>query len=384
MLTFLLSCSLLGAGQSVLAPADTLPRASQGADTLRVYEVMALTVTAMRTSIPLRLNPGATTVVDDRHLTVMPRGIAVDAAVRLVPGVKVDNQADGERVHMSNRGQGILSERGLRGIKVMHDGLPLNDPTGFASDVYDVDWSDVSRIEVLRGPGAALYGGGATAGVLNIVTTPPPSAGEPDVYSAEARVGSHGFWKTAARNAGRSGNVGWALDASRTEGDGYRDHTEFDATNVRGKAEIAAGDKLTLRPVFAWTSFFNENAEGLNLNWLAENRRQANPDANTFDEYQFTRRFVGGLVGTYDLGTGATLDFNGYLRETRYKEPVPSSVQHRSLRAPGATMQLTKRARRGTVTHTLAAGADVQWQRISEYRRANLGGAVEGVAKLSD
>ena len=149
--------------------------------------------------------------MDRRNLHGMTRSVAVDEAVRMVPGVKVDNQADGERVHMSIRGQGILSERGLRGIKVLLDGIPLNDPSGFAADLYDVDWSDVDRVEVLRGPGASLYGGGSTAGVLNIVTTQPPAEGEPAVPIAEAHMGSHGFWKTTARDAGRTGDVGYSL-----------------------------------------------------------------------------------------------------------------------------------------------------------------------------
>jgi iron complex outermembrane receptor protein len=343
---------------------------------------MAVTVTVNRTSIPLRLNPGATTLVDGRNLDDMARTVAVDEAVRLVPGVKVDNQADGERVHMSIRGQGILSEHGIRGIKILEDGLPLNDPSGFASDLYDVDWSDVHRVEVLRGPGASLYGGGATAGVVNIVTTPPPLEGT--VSTGEARAGSHGFWKTAVRNAGRTGAVGYAVTASRSYGDGYRDHTAFNATNLRAKGEWAVSDRLTLRPVVAWTSFFNQNAEGLNLAWLAADRRQANPDANAFNELQRTRRFTGGFTGRFEVSDATTLDFNGYLRDTRYLEPVPSSVQHRSLAAPGGTLQLTSHVGEGRVVHTLGAGADVQWQRISEHRLPNLGLAEEGTALLSD
>jgi hypothetical protein len=47
---------------------------------------------------------------------------SVEGAVDL-NGVKVDNQADGERVHVSIRGEGLLTERGVRGIKVLLDGL---------------------------------------------------------------------------------------------------------------------------------------------------------------------------------------------------------------------------------------------------------------------
>ncbi len=396
MLTALLMCAFLGAspptpavscenrsvfpavGVAEIAPDTTRP------DTLRLFELMGMTVTVNRTSIPLRMNPGATTVVGAEDLDEMTRTIAVDEAVRLVPGVKVDNQADGERVHMSIRGQGILSEHGIRGIKILQDGIPLNDPSGFASDLYDIDWSDVSRVEVLRGPGASLYGGGSTAGVLNILTTPPPETDDLAVPTAEVRVGSYGFWKAAARSVGRTGDVGYSLDLSRAYGDGYRVHTGYNATNLRANADWTVTDRLTLRPVLAWTTFFNQNAEGLNLAWLAENRRQANPDAIAFNEFQTTRRFTGGLSGSYAVNRSTTLDFDGYLRNTRYIEPVPSSVQHRSLAAPGGTVQITSQAGDGRVRHTLSAGADLQWQRIAELRVQNLGGAREGDTPLAD
>ena len=180
----LCSCLLGAAPAAPVLQADTPVTAARKpvrSDTIPRFDLMGIVVTVARTSIPLRDNPAATTVVDRNGLSAMPRAVAVDEAVRLVPGVKVDNQADGERVHLSMRGQGILSERGLRGIKVLQDGVPLNDPTGFAPDLYDVDWSNVERIEVLRGPGAALYGGGSTAGVLNLLTTPAVEIGRAHV-----------------------------------------------------------------------------------------------------------------------------------------------------------------------------------------------------------
>ena len=388
--TLVLCCSLVFASAPVQGPSpdklttppQQVPAPGAASDTLVFYEQMGIVVTALRTAIPLRVNPAATTVLDTRALEAMPRAVAADEAVRMVPGVKVDNQADGERVHMSIRGQGILSERGLRGIKVLQDGLPLNDPTGFAPDLYDVDWSNVQRIEVLRGPGASLYGGGATAGVINIQTA--PAGGESGGPSGSIRGGSHGFWKAAARTGGQMGDLGYALSLSRAEGDGYRVHTAFDATNIYAKGEWQATDALHLTPIVGWTGFFNQNAEGLNLAWMAENRKQANPDATVFNEYQRTHRFTGGVVGAYEASETTRLDFNAYLRTTTYKEPVPSSVQHRSLTGPGATLQVSHHTGTGRVGHTLGAGTDVQWQTIDEYRHPNLGKAREGPEKLSD
>jgi iron complex outermembrane receptor protein len=59
-------------------------------------------------------------------------------------------------------------------------------------------------------------------------------------------------------------------------------------------------------------------------------------------------------------------------------------VQHRTFTSPGASVQLTHGFATGGVAHTIGAGTDVQWQSIDEYRRANLGDAVEGSANLSD
>ena len=105
-----------------------------------------ITVTAPRVEIPLKKNPAATTVVETPILQTMPRTIGIDEVMKLVPGVKVDNQADGERVHLSIRGEGILTERGTRGIKTLVDGIPLNDPSGYVSDFFDVDWATVRRV----------------------------------------------------------------------------------------------------------------------------------------------------------------------------------------------------------------------------------------------
>lgn len=79
---------------------------------------LEVVVTAPRMDIPLKENPAATTVVTQETLESMPRTVAAEEALALVPGVKVDNQADGERVHLSIRGQGLLTERGIRGIKI--------------------------------------------------------------------------------------------------------------------------------------------------------------------------------------------------------------------------------------------------------------------------
>ena len=341
-----------------------------------------IVVTAPRMDIPLNQNPAATTVIEGEALATLPRTIAADEALRLVPGVKVDNQADEERVHLSIRGQGILTERGIRGIKVVLDGLPLNDPTGFAPDLFDVDWATVKRIEVFRGPASALYGGGASGGILNIETRD----GGPDPVDGRvsATAGSHGFWKTLAEAGGTDGTMNYRVSASHMTEDGYRVHTAARATNLYGKFNFDLGEGNRITAIVAGTDFFNQNAEGLNIEQVHQDPRQANPDALTYNEFQRTKRATVGVTGTFALTTSSELAFAAYTRFTRWTESVPSSVDHRDYQSPGGFLQYGARTSIGAMANDLSIGADVDGQRFDEIQRPNLGDAVEGTTVLTD
>jgi len=339
-------------------------------------------VTAPRMDIPLKENPAATTVVGKATLSTMPRTIAADEALAVVPGVKVDNQANGERVHLSIRGQGILTEHGIRGIKVLLDGIPLNDPTGFAPDLFDVDWATVDRIEVLRGPASSLYGGGGSGGIINIATAdggPAPIGGV-----AHLDVGSHGFHKVLAQAGGSQNGMSYRFSASRNEGDGYRVHTAFQATNLYGKIRFGGTGKLHVTAIIAGTSFFNENAEGLNLEQVEEDPTQPNPDALTYNEYQKTRRGTLGFTGWYDFTPHQKLSFTVYGRHTQYKESVPSSIIHRDYDGYGGALQYSLDSTIASLKNHLGVGVDLDWQDIDEYKRPNMGGGVEGPVIVAD
>jgi iron complex outermembrane receptor protein len=345
-----------------------------------------ITVTAPRVEIPLKANPAATTVVETTLMPYMPRSIAIDEVMKLVPGVRADNQADGERVHFSIRGQGILTERGTRGIKTLIDGIPLNDPSGFVSDFFDIDWATVSRIEVLRGPAAAFYGSGSSGGILNILTHdggPAPIAGNGYVIG-----GSYGFFKGLAEAGGTVGKMNYRVSGSGLSGKGYRDHTKYWADNFYGKFHFNLAPQSKLTAILGWTDFFNDNAEGLNLDWFSADpvvlRRKANPDAYKYNEYQKTGRFTSGVTGSVGFGANLDLAMTAYYRHTGYREAVPSSIIHRAYDTPGLSLQVNHHAGQGTLKNHLTVGADLGWQTIDEYKHPNLGNAVEGPELLSD
>ena len=367
----------------VLIPVFVINSYSQQKkDTLEYQYPFEVLITAPRLHMALKESPFATSVIDSGILNAMPRSIGVDEPMKLVPGLKVDNQANGERIHLSIRGQGILSERGIRGIKVLLDGIPLNDPTGFTPDFYDVDWPAVERIEVLRGPAASLYGGSSSSGIINILTDDAPI--KPISGKVFLLSGTFNTWKAygEAGTGWKNGNA--RISLSREMGDGYRVHTHFSANKVWGKMKWNPTPKIHLTPVFGYVNFYNENAEGLNREQVTTDPRQPNGDAIPKHEYIQTERFTGGLSGIIDISKQHSVLFTGFIRHTEYSESVPSQVIRRTLNAPGGSLQYYLHFGKKNLINHISAGVDFQYQTIDALSHPNLGGAVEGSDLLAD
>ncbi|MFK7929406.1 MAG: TonB-dependent receptor plug domain-containing protein, partial [Myxococcota bacterium] len=107
-------------------------------------------------------------------------------------------------------------------------------------DSFPVVLEEIERIEVIRGPGSAVYGANAVTGVVNIITKTP---GETPETLGTLSVGSPGFVRGAAMTSGRSGDTAYRLSA------GYRQHGRW------AKLEEATGEG-------SFTPFFEDQDRG--------------------------------------------------------------------------------------------------------------------------
>lgn len=338
---------------------------ASGQTTLDTINLREFQVTANRLPVMLKKNPGAISIVTPEILTVMPKTIAADEALRLVPGVRIDNQHTGERIHISIRGQGILTERGLRGIGVILDGIPVNDPSGFAPDLYDVDWATVKNIEVLRGPVTGLYGAGGAAGTININTG--NGGSKPVGGEADLTFGSDGFFKGLLQVDGSQKNIDYRLSYSRTSCNGYRDHQAFWGNNLYEKLNFHPSDKILITQICSHIDYFHQNPEGLNLGQL-DNPKQANPDASPFNEYQKTNRTTFGLIGTFIINDMHDIQVSAFLRNWNYKETSNKAAEYRNYTVPGVSAQYNLHLGKGEVKNNISAGVDLKWQDIGMYK----------------
>jgi iron complex outermembrane recepter protein len=334
-------------------------------DTIKYNLLQDVIVTANRLPITLKSNPGSISLVTPEMLTLIPKSIGVEEVLRLVPGVRIDNQHDGERVHVSIRGQGILTERGLRGIGVMIDGIPVNDPSGFAPDLYDCDWATVKNIQVLRGPAAGLYGCGSSAGILYITTKDGGSS--PIEGDFSQIVGSNGFYKSLLQLDGSKDIIDYRISFSRTDGDGYRDHQAFWSNKLYEKTNFYPSDKLKITQVISHTDYFQQNPEGLNRGQF-DNLLQANPDASPFNEYQKTNRTTLGLLGSYKVNEMHDVEVSSFFRYWNYKETSNKAAEYRTITNPGLSAQYNMHFISGNIKNNFSIGSDLKWQNIDMYK----------------
>jgi len=340
-------------------------------DTLEYRYPGEVVISASRMNSTLKETPISSSVVDSVILNTLPRSVGIDEPLKLVPGVKVDNQADGERVHMSVRGQGILTETGIRSIKILLDGLPMNDPSGFAPDFFDVDLNAVDRIEVLRGPAASLYGGGAAGGIINILTQSSP--GRSLFGDITTTAGSNGFWKGFGQFGGDVNDVNYRVSLSRTGGDGYRVHTHFWENGLYAKATYTPGPDFEITPVFSWSDTYHENPEGLSLQQYLKDPTLPNDDAVPYNEHMEMNRTTQGLTGVVRFLQDHELRFNAYVKESEYVEANNHVFDHQTLTTPGTSLQYTYKSGLPDdyVRNKISVGTDLQWQTNNERLQPN-------------
>ena len=125
-----------------------------------------------------------------------------------VPGLQIrDRQNFAQDLQLSVRGLGTRSTFGVRGVRILIDGIPTTMPDG-QGQAATASLTSARRIELLRGPLAQLYGN-AAGGVLQVFTKDPPITPDRPEYSLSAGGGSDRQRHLAAAIAGGGANP-WA------------------------------------------------------------------------------------------------------------------------------------------------------------------------------
>jgi iron complex outermembrane receptor protein len=166
-------------------------------------------------------------------------GITLDEVLTDVPGVFVNNRynfALGPRITL--RGYGARAAFGVRGIRLIMDGIPLTMPDG-QSNLNNIDLTSVGRIDVLRGAASMLYGN-AAGGAIDLHSE------QPRGLLMEGRaIGATDYTRFNARVGDTAGQLGYLVSAARAAGSGTRDHARFEQNNLTARL-LRGGSAFTL------------------------------------------------------------------------------------------------------------------------------------------
>jgi iron complex outermembrane recepter protein len=160
------------------------------------------------------------------------------------PGVVAFNRNNyAQDVQISVRGFGARSAFGLRGFRLITDGIPATTPDG-QGQASTVSLTSAEKIEVLTGPLAQLYGNSA-GGVIQVFTR------EADLTpTAQAQIfkGSYGLERTDWQFSQRAGKVGFVADYSTFDIQGYRNNSQArrEQLNSVVTADLSADTRLKL------------------------------------------------------------------------------------------------------------------------------------------
>jgi iron complex outermembrane recepter protein len=334
-----------------------------------------IVVTASRTEQTTFDAPAAIQSVTRETIENAGPQVNLSESLTRVPGVTILNRQNyAQDLQLSIRGFGARTAFGIRGVRILVDGIPATMPDG-QGQASTISLTSTDRIEVLRGPLAQLYGN-AAGGVIQAFTREAPES--PELILRGSRA-SFDTTQAGIQYAAKAGAYGLVADYNEFETDGFRQNSTTKRKHFNGKLSWSDGPtKLALvANVFDMPKAFDPG--GLGDTWEQDptEARSAfitNRARKTVEQTQL------GLVGSHRYGNDIELSARAYsgMREVFQAQSGATWIGV-DRDYYGFGLQLSQNNRMGEIASRWTVGLD--WDQAQEDRT---GGATGGVAPLGD
>jgi len=229
-----------------------------------------------------------------------------------------------------------------------------------------VDWETVKNVEVVKGLVASLYGTSATGGIINITTK--DGGSKPVNSSMYASAGSNGFRKILGQVDGTQGNVNYRISYSHVQSHGYRVHQASMAYNLSEKLTWTPSKKIKVIQLLTYTSYFNQNSEGINLSrYDMVGHKAANTDAIRYNEFHKTQRLTGATIVRYDFAKNQDITVKGFIRLNNYQETSNNGDDFKPYVNQGKSAQYNLHFGKENLFNHLSLGVDYQSMKMTEH-----------------
>jgi len=229
-----------------------------------------------------------------------------------VPGVMIQ-RGSGQESLTAIRSPVLTGAGSCGAFLFLENGVPIR-PVGFCNvnEMFEVNTEQAGSIEVLRGPGTALYGSSAMHGTVNVLQ-PAPEGRPRRGVGVEAGPSDYGRVKLAGRLD--AGATAYGVAGHYTHDGGWRDDSGFDEAKFNATAQ-GQWRGTPARADFAAT-YLDQDTAGFITGkgaYRDEQASQENPNPEAYREAHALR--LTGLVERPEVA-GARLELRPYLRSSR-------------------------------------------------------------------
>ena len=261
-------------------------------DTLNLEEVV------LKSALINQSNP-ALTVSEISYDEYQIKPVNFQDAIDFSAGLWItnsENQAQDNR--MAIRGFGARSAFGIRGLKIILDGVPLTTPDG-QSQVDNIPFQLIENVEIMKSLSSTRYGN-ASGGVVIINTF----SNLADKYIVEAGYGSYGYKNIKGTYSTNSEKSSTILNISQAESDGYRDHSSYLNKSLFFK-HLRKFQNMNLKfNLLYFDSPYAFDPGGLNIESVEENRLQARDRNVLYNSQESIKQIQTGVVLDWDTKLG--------------------------------------------------------------------------------
>jgi iron complex outermembrane recepter protein len=338
------------AGWSLVLPlvGATAPQlaAAADSDSPPLHEVV---ITATRIGADPFNIPAAISSVSAEQLRNDALGVNLADDLATVPGLLARNRNNyAQDQQISIRGIGANSAFGIRGVRVYQDGIPATGPDG-QGQVSQFNLDSASRVEILRGPFSALYGN-SSGGVIQLFTA---TGNGPLQLRSGVAYGSFDNFRASLNALGSLGPLGYNLDYSHFQVDGYREHSAAKNESFNGKLNYSFNDSNRL--AFIANVVSRPDAQdplGLTQAEFAADPESTDSAATRFNTRKSLQQQQGGLIYDLDINDSQSVRVLGYVGHRIVQQflAIPSNTQAPAT-SSGGVVDLNRQY----------GGADARW-----------------------
>ncbi len=298
--------------------------------------------------------------------------LTLDESLKSLPGLFLQNQSNfAQDLRISIRGFGARSPFGVRGVKVLVDGIPYTMPDG-QTQLDSIDPAIIDSMEIMRGPSSSLYGN-ASGGVIAIETE--DGAETPVELSPRFTVGQFGLKKYRLKAGGQSDSLTYSLFVSHLQLDGFREHSATENTFFRAKFRFYPNAESD------WTftvSHFNsplaEDPGALTQSQVTANPEQANTSNILFSAGEQVSEQNLGAIYRRDLTSNLELVVSAHFNHRKFSNKLPftnGGIVEFDRLAPGGGIKTVWDTQPLQLPNRLIVGVDYFYQRDDRKRFDN-------------